>query len=149
MSVALDSEQKSKVRQYLGYFNLENRSILSASQPIVISQQGVLEANMDSILDTFSRQIIIDLITDIDCSRCEIKAAKQRLMASEVQYAVKMNRFEINMRWQEDLKLCNQLANLLATPLYWHPTGAGIGNPGGSAGNMYNGGGSIRLLDSY
>jgi hypothetical protein len=58
MAESLDQEQRAKTRYYLGYFNLENRSILSANMPIVIPQQQVLEQNMRSILDTFSLTII-------------------------------------------------------------------------------------------
>lgn len=149
MAESLDQEQRAKTRYYLGYFNLENRSILSANMPIVIPQQQVLEQNMRSILDTFSLTIITNIIAEIDCSRAQIDAAKQRLVATEVQYAVKMNRFELQQRWQEDLKLCLQLANLLATPLYWHPTGAGIGQVGGMMGQLYSGGGSIRFTGGF
>ena len=117
--------------------------------PIVIPQQQILEQNMRSILDTFSKTIIVNILTEIECSRAAITASKQRLVATEVQYAVKMNRFEIQQRWQEDLKLCLQLAQLLATPLYWHPTGAGIGNVGGSAGQMFSGGGSIPFVGGF
>lgn len=149
MAESLDQEQRAKTRYFLGYFNLEQRSILSANMPVVIPQQQVLEQNMRSILDAYSKTIVVNIINEIECSRDKINKAKERLSVSEVQYAVKMNRYELQQLWQEDLKLCLQLANLLAVPLYWHPTGAGIGQVGGIMGQMYSGGGSIKMLGGF
>lgn len=148
MALALTQEQRAKTRYYLGYFNLEQRSIVDMGIPMLVGQQGILENNMRSILDTFSMTLITNLLDEIECSRANIVAAKQRLKASEVANTVKMNAYEIGQLWQEDLKLCLQLAQLLASPLYWHPSGAGVGYPGGVASNYMNGGqGSIRWID--
>ena len=131
MAFSLNDEEKSKTRQYLGYFNLQIRSVIYANQVQAVPQQEILEQNMQQILDETSLKTIQDIIEEIDCLRCEIKNARKRLRVSEVAYSAKMNPYEISMLWQEDFKLCNQLAHLLAVPLYWHPSGRGISQTGG------------------
>jgi len=135
MAFSLDEEYRSYAREYLGYFNLENRYILSSGQPIVIGQQQILETNMRNILDQYSLNRVIAMIDKITESRCKIDKAKDRLKVSEIAYSVKMNPKEIAKLWREDYKLCERLAHVLAVPLYWHPTGRGI-NPGMSGGNI-------------
>lgn len=139
MTFSLNEAQRSKAREYLGYMNLSNRYILSSNQPIVIGQQQILETNMRNILDQTSLDTVVDLLTEIENLRCQIKNARSRLKVSEVAYSVKMNPKEINQLWREDYKLCERLAHLLAVPLYWHPTGRGL-NPG-------MGGGNIQIMD--
>lgn len=123
---SLTEEERAKTREYLGYFNLANRYILSSNQPIAVPQQQVLEENMRNILDTYSLTILQGLIVDIDNIRCQIKNARTRLKVSDIAYSMKMNPHEIYMLWEEDYKLCERLAHLLAVPLYWHPTGRGL-----------------------
>ena len=148
MALSLDQEYRAKARRFLGYFNLEARAGVDAGGiPMIIPNQGILENNMRLILDQYSLDMITALIDQIECYRCKIQSASTRLSASEVAGTVKLNPYEINQLWGEDLKLCLQLAQLLASPLYWHPTGAGVGYPGGIYANAMNAGGSIKWAD--
>ena len=132
MIYALSDDYKAKVRQYLGYFNLINRYSLVWNIPVVFSQQQILETNMEQFPSEFAMAIVTDLVDEIDCSREMIKAARKRFKVSEVPGAVVFNEYEVSMLWQEDYKLCEQLAQLLVTPLYYHPTGRGIKSTGGA-----------------
>lgn len=135
MSFSLDENYRSLTREYLGYFNLENRYILSSNQPIVLGQQQILETNMRNILDQVSLTRMIALIDEITTIRCQITSARSRLKVTEVAYSVKMNNKEIKQLWNEDYKLCERLAHLLAVPLFWHPSGRGL-NPGSSGASI-------------
>lgn len=123
---ALNEDYRAKTRYYLGYFNLANRFILSSNQPVATAQNQVLEENMRNILDQASLDICVDVVDRITAIRCKIKEAKDRLSVQEIAYAVKMNNNEIEKLWNEDYRWCEQLAHLLAVPLYWHPTGRGM-----------------------
>lgn len=122
-AIALTQEERAKTRYYLGYPNLESRNTTSLGLPIVYRTALLLEENMRSILDTFSYTIVQGLLADLAISRCKISAAKDRLSVTEIAYAVKINNKEINQLWQEDYRLCQQLARLLAAPIYSHPWG--------------------------
>lgn len=123
---ALTEEERSKTREYLGYFNLANRYILSSNQPIAVPQQQILEENMRNILDADSLLRLQALIVEIDAIRCQISSARSRLKITEIAFSMKLNIHELYMLWEEDYKLCERLAHLLAVPLYWHPTGRGL-----------------------
>lgn len=124
MAIALTQEERAKTRYYLGYPSLENRSILSLGLPMTYPTALLLEENMRSVLDTFTYTIVQGIIAKLDASRCKINAAQDRLSVTEIAYAVKINNKEINQLWQEDYRLCQQLARLLAAPIYSHPWGA-------------------------
>lgn len=138
MSFSLNQAQRAKTRRYLGYFNLATRYMVYANIPVAVGQQEILEQNMRNILDQTSLDMIVELIECIEASRCRIKAAHDRLAVSEIAYGPKMNKYEVAQLWNEDFKICEELAHLLAVPLYWHPTGRGL--VGGT------GGGNISIL---
>lgn len=123
MAISLTQEERAKTRYYLGYPNLESRYILSLGLPMTYPTALLLEENMRSVLDTFSYTIMQGIIAKLDISRCKISAAQDRLAVTEIAYAVKINNKEINQLWREDYRLCQQLARLLAVPIYSHPWG--------------------------
>ena len=132
MPQALTEREKAKTRQYLGYFNLANRSVINGGMPLVTYQSGVLEMQMENILDEYSIEIVREILEDIECSRIAIKKAKKTLKLKSVAYAAEFNPFEISQLWQEDYKLCAQLAQLINAALVWHPTGRGLMGSGGT-----------------
>lgn len=143
MSVSLTQQERSKVRRYLGYFNLEKRYVLSANQPLAVPQQETLEQNMRNILDEFSIEQVREIITEIEEIRCQIKEARRRIKVSKIANTLTTNKYELTMLWDQDWKFVYQLSRLLAVPVYSHPTGRGINDTGGS------GGGFIPIIDSF
>lgn len=138
MSFFLDEEYRAKARYYLGYPNLESRFTLQSGIPLAVPTQEILEVNMRNILDQFSLNMVIDLIDQIEESRCEIRKAKRRLKASEIAYTFKSNQYEISQLWSEDYKLVEQLSIALACPIYFHPTGKSISKSGNYNIDVYN-----------
>lgn len=136
---SLSEKQIIKVKRYLGYPTLAHRFNLYANVPLAVPTALLLEKHVRAIDGEFALEEITDLIDDIDCSRQAIKAAKKRAGITEVAYSVKFNNAEVLILWEEDYKLCLQLADLLYVPVYKHPTGRGLyyeltGSGGGQIG---------------
>lgn len=130
MAFSLSEEHKAKVRQYLAYPYLADKRALYADQLITIPQNELLEKAMDSIFTEETKQVIIEIIENIDCIREQIKAARKRLSMKNIAYVGEMNNHEIAILWNEDLGYCKELANQLQVPLYWHRNGGGISQTG-------------------
>ena len=121
MAQPLDQEQRAKVRFFLGYPNLETRYTINSCIPLVNYTALALEENMRSILDVPSLMIITNIINQIECLRNNINSARSRLKAVKLHGAVDLNNREIDQLWVEDYRLCEQLSELLAIPIYRHP----------------------------
>lgn len=123
MAVALNQEERSKTRYYLGYPNLESRSLYVLGFPVTVPTALILEENMRSINDEFSLSSIRGILAQLDAIRCEINKARSRLKFTDVAYTIKSNIHEIDQLWDEDYKLCVQLSTFLSVPIFKHPTG--------------------------
>ena len=136
---SLSDQNIIKVKRYLGYPTLANRKNLYSSVPLTVQTALLLEKHVRSIDGPYALEEINDLISKITCSREKIEEAKcSRLSLTEVAYSVKFYKGEIATLWEEDYKLCEQLADLLFVPIYKHPTGRGYFydlNGGNGSGN--------------
>lgn len=142
MAESLTQEERSKVRRFLGYPNLETRYIISANQPLAVPGQEILEQNMRNILDSYSLTQVREVIEEIEEIRCQIKDARRRIKVEKIANTLTTNKYELSMLWDQDWKFVEQLARLLAVKVYSHPTGRGVADISG-------GGMNIRIVDSY
>lgn len=131
MAESLTQEERAKVRFYLGYPNLEARHLYGSGYLLVAPTGLVLENNMRSIVDTFAIELIRDLLDQVETSRANITKALKRLKFQEIAYTIKANPYEVQQLWEEDYKLCRQLAQQLGSPIIQHPSGL-HGSQGGS-----------------
>jgi hypothetical protein len=126
MVVALPQALRAKVRFLFGYTGLAANRDPRTYGPVVPYgiHDGIsnFEANMRSILDQDSYDIVVDLLDEIDESRVNIRLIRKTIVASAVEGAVKLNKNRMRELWAEDYKLCKQLSNYVGVPVYDHPS---------------------------
>lgn len=110
--MALTLEQKQKARDYLGVPSIRDWWLQGNSGPD-------LDLRMDE-LPAEAEARVVALLGKLDTSRTDIEGALGRLKAAEVEGIV-LNPRELRDRWREDLKLCQQLAVVVAFEVKWHP----------------------------
>lgn len=113
--MALTDTEKSNIRRYLGYPELEAATVYQQGMPRTIETSFVLEQNMLNLTTTGITQVR-GILAQIATSRTEIDASLGRLKASELKGIV-LNPKELDQRKKHDRWLIGQLAAVLAVKL--------------------------------
>jgi hypothetical protein len=109
--MALTDDEKGKVREYLGYPQLEAATFYQLGTPRQARPAFVLEQNMLNLLPAGEVQVRA-LLAKLANSRSEIEASLGRLKASKLG-PIELNGREMDQRKQHDTWLVRQLAAVL------------------------------------
>lgn len=133
--MALNDEEKQKVRRYMGYLGTENAGTIALGIPQASQPLFIVESQMNRLLPD-AEPILREYLTELECIDSQIKQARTRRLkiarAGDVHFR---GGEEMDLLYEEYDMWAARLSDLLAAPI----------NPFSEVHKRISGGGGITV----